>query len=206
MGPRHRPSTASRSSHRRAPVPGARSPAASAAPCARISASSRRTRRASARPGACATAGSSASPTAGRPASSATRSRRSRCSISIPGTRALSLGCYGCNVLCSGCQNWQISHANARNETARLSGALAGRRGRPGQAAQALRAWPSPTTTRWCGSSTCTTCAPPSRRPASTRPSSPPATSARPLWTTSARSSRPSSSTSRPPVPTAGPG
>jgi pyruvate formate lyase activating enzyme len=38
-----------------------------------------------------------------------------------PGTRALSLGCYGCNVLCSGCQNWQISHANARNETARLS-------------------------------------------------------------------------------------
>lgn len=38
-----------------------------------------------------------------------------------PGTRALSLGCYGCNVLCTGCQNWQISHANARNETARLS-------------------------------------------------------------------------------------
>ncbi len=38
-----------------------------------------------------------------------------------PGTRALSLGCYGCNVLCLGCQNWQISHANARNETARLS-------------------------------------------------------------------------------------
>jgi pyruvate formate lyase activating enzyme len=38
-----------------------------------------------------------------------------------PGTRALSLGCYGCNVLCSGCQNWQISHASARNETARLS-------------------------------------------------------------------------------------
>jgi pyruvate formate lyase activating enzyme len=37
-----------------------------------------------------------------------------------PGTRALSLGCYGCNVLCSGCQNWQLSHANARNETARL--------------------------------------------------------------------------------------
>ena len=57
----------------------------------------------------------------GRPASSATRSRRSRCSTSIPGTRALSLGCYGCNVLCIGCQNWQISHANARNETARLS-------------------------------------------------------------------------------------
>jgi pyruvate formate lyase activating enzyme len=38
-----------------------------------------------------------------------------------PGTRALSLGCYGCNVRCTGCQNWQISHANARNETARLS-------------------------------------------------------------------------------------
>jgi pyruvate formate lyase activating enzyme len=37
-----------------------------------------------------------------------------------PGTRALSLGCYGCNVLCSGCQNWQISHASARTETARL--------------------------------------------------------------------------------------
>jgi pyruvate formate lyase activating enzyme len=31
------------------------------------------------------------------------------------------LGCYGCNVLCISCQNWQISHANARNETARLS-------------------------------------------------------------------------------------
>ncbi len=38
-----------------------------------------------------------------------------------PGTRALSLGCYGCNVLCAGCQNWQISHAGARKETARLS-------------------------------------------------------------------------------------
>jgi pyruvate formate lyase activating enzyme len=38
-----------------------------------------------------------------------------------PGTRALSLGCYGCNVLCVGCQNWQISHASARSETARLS-------------------------------------------------------------------------------------
>lgn len=30
-----------------------------------------------------------------------------------PGTRALSLGTLGCNVLCSGCQNWQISHAGA---------------------------------------------------------------------------------------------
>jgi pyruvate formate lyase activating enzyme len=37
-----------------------------------------------------------------------------------PGTRALSLGSYGCNVLCIGCQNWQISHASARTETARL--------------------------------------------------------------------------------------
>jgi pyruvate formate lyase activating enzyme len=37
-----------------------------------------------------------------------------------PGTRALSLGSLGCNVLCSGCQNWQISHANARTETTRL--------------------------------------------------------------------------------------
>lgn len=38
----------------------------------------------------------------------------------FPGTRALSLGSYGCNVLCSGCQNWQISHASARTETIRL--------------------------------------------------------------------------------------
>ena len=37
-----------------------------------------------------------------------------------PGTRALSLGAYGCNVLCAGCQNWQISHASARTETTRL--------------------------------------------------------------------------------------
>jgi pyruvate formate lyase activating enzyme len=37
-----------------------------------------------------------------------------------PGTRALSLGSLGCNVLCSGCQNWQISHASARTETTRL--------------------------------------------------------------------------------------
>jgi len=37
-----------------------------------------------------------------------------------PGTRALSLGGYGCNVLCSGCQNWQISHASAHTETTRL--------------------------------------------------------------------------------------
>ncbi len=38
----------------------------------------------------------------------------------FPGSRALSLGSYGCNVLCSGCQNWQISHASARTETTRL--------------------------------------------------------------------------------------
>jgi pyruvate formate lyase activating enzyme len=37
-----------------------------------------------------------------------------------PGTRALSLGGLGCNVLCAGCQNWQISHASARTETTRL--------------------------------------------------------------------------------------
>ena len=36
------------------------------------------------------------------------------------GTRALSLGSHGCNVLCSGCQNWQISHAGFRTETTRL--------------------------------------------------------------------------------------
>ncbi len=31
-----------------------------------------------------------------------------------PGTRCLSLGTLGCNVLCSDCQNWQISHASGR--------------------------------------------------------------------------------------------
>lgn len=36
-----------------------------------------------------------------------------------PGTRALSLGTLGCNVLCAGCQNWQISHAGASAEEAR---------------------------------------------------------------------------------------
>ncbi|GAB4257995.1 MAG: AmmeMemoRadiSam system radical SAM enzyme [Thermoleophilia bacterium] len=30
-----------------------------------------------------------------------------------PGTRALSLGTYGCNVLCRGCPTWQLSHASA---------------------------------------------------------------------------------------------
>lgn len=38
-----------------------------------------------------------------------------------PGARALSLGTLGCNVLCSGCQNWQISHASARGEAAKFS-------------------------------------------------------------------------------------
>jgi pyruvate formate lyase activating enzyme len=39
-----------------------------------------------------------------------------------PGTRALSLGTLGCNVLCSGCQNWQISHAGAaRGEADKLA-------------------------------------------------------------------------------------
>jgi len=38
-----------------------------------------------------------------------------------PGKRALSLGTLGCNVLCSGCQNWQISHASARGEAKKLS-------------------------------------------------------------------------------------
>jgi pyruvate formate lyase activating enzyme len=37
-----------------------------------------------------------------------------------PGTRALSLGGHGCNVLCSGCPNWQISHASPHTETTRL--------------------------------------------------------------------------------------
>lgn len=37
-----------------------------------------------------------------------------------PGTRALSLGSHGCNVLCAGCQNWQIAHANPCTETVRL--------------------------------------------------------------------------------------
>jgi pyruvate formate lyase activating enzyme len=50
-----------------------------------------------------------------------------------PATRALSLGSLGCNVLCSGCQNWQISHANARTETTRLPIL------RPGEALQMAR-------------------------------------------------------------------
>ncbi|MHB1343876.1 MAG: AmmeMemoRadiSam system radical SAM enzyme [Thermoleophilia bacterium] len=38
-----------------------------------------------------------------------------------PGTRALSLGTLGCNVLCTGCPNWQISHAGATSsELSRL--------------------------------------------------------------------------------------
>lgn len=39
-----------------------------------------------------------------------------------PGTRVLSLGTLGCNVLCTGCQNWQISHAGAaRGEAEKLT-------------------------------------------------------------------------------------
>ena len=38
-----------------------------------------------------------------------------------PGTRALSLGSHGCNVLCAGCPTWQISHASVRTETTRLA-------------------------------------------------------------------------------------
>lgn len=38
-----------------------------------------------------------------------------------PGTRALSLGTLGCNVLCAGCPNWQISHAVAgKSELSKL--------------------------------------------------------------------------------------
>jgi len=37
-----------------------------------------------------------------------------------PGARALSLGSYGCNVLCTGCQNWQISHASPRTDGEKL--------------------------------------------------------------------------------------
>lgn len=40
----------------------------------------------------------------------------------FPGTRVLSLGTLGCNVLCSGCQNWQISHAGISvKESTRLA-------------------------------------------------------------------------------------
>lgn len=38
-----------------------------------------------------------------------------------PGTRALSLGTLGCNVLCAHCQNWQVSHATARGEAEKLA-------------------------------------------------------------------------------------
>jgi pyruvate formate lyase activating enzyme len=33
-----------------------------------------------------------------------------------PGSRWLSLGSFGCNFLCPGCQNWEISHANVARE------------------------------------------------------------------------------------------
>jgi pyruvate formate lyase activating enzyme len=38
-----------------------------------------------------------------------------------PGTRVLSLGTLGCNVLCAHCQNWQVSHATARGEAEKLA-------------------------------------------------------------------------------------
>jgi len=34
-----------------------------------------------------------------------------------PGSRWLSLGSLGCNFLCPGCQNWEVSHANPEKET-----------------------------------------------------------------------------------------
>jgi pyruvate formate lyase activating enzyme len=37
-----------------------------------------------------------------------------------PGTRVLSFGTLGCNVLCVGCPTWQLSHATARNEADKL--------------------------------------------------------------------------------------
>jgi len=33
-----------------------------------------------------------------------------------PGSRWLSLGSFGCNFLCPGCQNWEIAHANVEKE------------------------------------------------------------------------------------------
>jgi len=45
-----------------------------------------------------------------------------------PGTRALSLGTLGCNVLCSGCQNWQISHAGTSGGEAERLAPLSPRR------------------------------------------------------------------------------
>jgi len=51
-----------------------------------------------------------------------------------PGTRVMSLGTLGCNVLCSGCQNWQISHAGAGKGEAEKLTYLS-----PGKAVQAAK-------------------------------------------------------------------
>ena len=48
-------------------------------------------------------------PTAARRASASTRSRRSRSTISIPGSSVLSFGTAGCNLACKFCQNWDIT-------------------------------------------------------------------------------------------------
>ena len=37
-----------------------------------------------------------------------------------PGSRWLSLGSFGCNFLCPGCQNWEIAHANVEKEAPRV--------------------------------------------------------------------------------------
>jgi pyruvate formate lyase activating enzyme len=37
-----------------------------------------------------------------------------------PGSRVLSLGTLGCNVLCIGCPTWQLSHASARTQADKL--------------------------------------------------------------------------------------
>ena len=69
-------------------------------------------------------------PTAARPASASTRSRRSRSTISIPGTSVLSFGTAGCNLACKFCQNWDISKSREMDR-------LHGRRRRPEAIAQA---------------------------------------------------------------------
>ena len=49
---------------------------------------------------------------------SATRSRRSRFSMSIPGSDALTFGMLGCDFHCAYCQNWVTSQA-LRDQAAR---------------------------------------------------------------------------------------
>ena len=51
------------------------------------------------------------SATGARPGSRSIRSRRSRSTISYPGTPVLSFGTAGCNLGCKFCQNWDISKA-----------------------------------------------------------------------------------------------